>query len=259
MAVIYAIASQKGGVGKTTTTINLGAALTELGCKVLMVDLDPQGGLTLCCGYQPDSLEKTIYDALRRSASAEPYILETSFGASLLPANVDLALAEMELVGSFARERRLAISLTPIRDNFDVILIDCQPSLGLLTVNALAVADYLIIPVACEYLAQKAVQGLLKLVRKIQIHHNNQLKIAGLLPTMFDRRTNHTAQVLKELYETFEPEIRVYEYTVYRSIRFAESAAAGEPTIHYARSIPGVDAYRQLAREIFFDLSRRAS
>ncbi|NLJ68928.1 MAG: ParA family protein [Firmicutes bacterium] len=258
MAVIYAIASQKGGVGKTTTTINLGAALAEMGSRVLIVDLDPQGSLTLYCGYQPDSLERTIYDALRRSSSAEPYLLETSFGASLLPANVDLALAEMELVGSFARERRLAISLTPIRDNFDVILIDCQPSLGLLTVNALAIADYLLVPVACEYLAQKAVQGLLRLVRKVQIHHNNQLQIAGLLPTMFDRRTNHTAQVLKELHAAFEPDIRVYEYTVYRSIRFAESAAAGEPTIHYARSVPGVDAYRELAREIFLKLPAAA-
>ena len=129
--------------------------------------------------------------------------------------------------------------MTPIRNNFDVILIDCQPSLGLFTVDALAVADYLIIPVACEYLAQKGSTRTAETVRKIQIHHNNQLKIAGLLPTMFDRRTNHTAQVLKELYETFEPEIRVYEYTVYRSIRFAESAAAGEPTIHYARSYSG--------------------
>ncbi|NLJ24467.1 MAG: ParA family protein [Firmicutes bacterium] len=254
MAIIYAIASQKGGVGKTTTVLNLGAALAELGCRVLLVDLDPQGGLTLSCGQEPDSLDTTIYDALRRSTSAEPYILKTSFGAGLLPANVDLALAEMELVGSLARERRLAMVLTPVGHLYDVILIDCQPSLGLLTVNALALADYLLIPVACEYLAQKAINGLLKLVKKVQVHYNSQLSIAGLLPTMFDRRTNHTAQVLKELHETFGSQLRVYEYIVYRSIRFAESAAAGEPIIHYARNIPGADAYRELAREIFLNL-----
>ncbi len=258
MAIIYAIASQKGGVGKTTTVLNLGAALAEMGCKVLLVDLDPQGGLTLCCGHEPDSLETTIYDALRRSHSAEPYILQTAFGTDLLPANVDLALSEMELVGSLARERRLAMVLTPVRNQYDVILIDCQPSLGLLTLNALALADYLMIPVACEYLAQKAINGLLKLVKNVQIHYNRQLTVAGLLPTMFDRRTNHTAQVLKELHQTFEPEIRVYEYIVYRSIRFAESAAAGEPIIRYARNIPGADAYRDLAREIFLSLPARA-
>ena len=254
MAVIYTIANQKGGVGKTTTTLNLGAALVELGCRVLLVDLDPQGGLTLSCGQEPDALDTTIYTALRRSHSAAAYVMPTAFGAALLPANVDLALAEMELVGSVARERRLATVLTPVRDQYDIILIDSQPSLGLLTINALAISDYLLIPIACEYLAQKAVRGLLKLVKKVQLHYNNQLKIAGLLPTMFDRRTNHTAHVLRELHETFEPDIRVYEYIVYRSIRFAESAEAAEPIIHFARNIPGADAYRELAKEIFLSL-----
>lgn len=249
--MIVSVANQKGGVGKTTTTLNLGASLAEMGCRVLLVDLDPQGGLTLSCGYEPDSLDKTVYNALRRSESAESYLQKTRFSADLLPANVDLALAEMELVNAVARERRLATVIAPVRDKYDVILIDCPPSLGLLTVNALAISDQLLIPIACEYLAQKAVQGLLKLVKKVRLHHNNQLQIAGILPTMFDRRTKHTAQTLQELHKMFEPSVRVYEYIVYRSIRFAESAAAGEPIIFYARNIPGADAYRNLAREIY--------
>ncbi|NLK07832.1 MAG: ParA family protein [Firmicutes bacterium] len=256
MGVIYTIGNQKGGVGKTTTTLNLGAALVELGCRVLLVDLDPQGGLTISCGQEPDALDKTVYTALRRSVSGRPFVISTPFGADLLPANVDLALAEMELVGAMARERRLAAVLAPIRDDYDIVLIDSQPSLGLLTINALAVSDYLLVPVACEYLAHKAVRGLLRLVKKVQVNYNGQLKVAGLLPTMCDRRTLHAASVIEELHSTFEPEIRVYEYIVYRSIRFAESAEAAEPIIYFARNIPGADAYRELAKEIFWSLDQ---
>jgi len=154
-----AVASQKGGVGKTTTTVNLAASLVEMGKRVLVVDLDPQGGLTLASGHEPDALEKSVYDGLMKDEPLENLVLTTGFGADLIPSNVDLALAEIELVNAFARERRLAALLAPVRDAYDAIIIDCQPSLGLLTLNALAVADGVLIPVACEYLAMRAVKG----------------------------------------------------------------------------------------------------
>ncbi len=242
-----AISSQKGGVGKTTTTVNVAASLVEQGKKVLVVDLDPQGGLTLASGFEPDATEHTIYDGLIRDHPADGLLQKASFGADLIPANIDLSLAELELVNAFARERRLASVLAPIRDDYDTVLIDCQPSLGLLTLNAMAVADAVLIPVACEYLAMRAVKGLVKFVNKVKAQANSRLKIIGILPTMFDKRTRHAQETLDELKKTFEPKIPVLDFVVYRSIRFAESAAAGESIISYANRVPGAEAYRELA------------
>jgi len=248
VAYVIAIASHKGGVGKTTTTVNLAAALSAMGRKILAVDLDPQGGLTVCTGIHPDSLEKTIYDALKRQKGGESIMLATKFGADLLPANVDLALIEIELVNAIARERRLAAVLNPLRDNYDFILIDCSPSLGLLTLNAMTVADGVIIPVACEYLAMRAVRGFVKFVRKVQGSANSKLEVIGILPTMFDKRTRHAQETYKELMNAFHPQIPVLPYIVYRSIRFAEAAEAAESILTYAKAAPGADAYRDLAK-----------
>lgn len=245
-----AVASQKGGVGKTTTVVNLAAALAEAGRRVLVVDLDPQGGLTVASGFEPDALELSVYDGIMQRAGAETLIKRASFGADLIPANVDLALAELELVNAFARERRLAALLSPVRDEYDAVLIDCQPSLGLLTLNAMAVADGVIVPVACEYLAMRAVKGFLTFVKKVKAQVNSGLHLIGLLPTMFDKRTRHAQETLELLKRSFEPKVRVLDQVVYRSIRFAESAAHAESIITYARTLPGADAYRELAKAL---------
>lgn len=250
MGQVLVIANQKGGVGKTTTTLNLGAVLTELNKEILLVDLDPQGGLTFHCGYEPEELEFTIYDALKDEEMTDEIILETGFGPELLPANVDLAVSEMELMNAVARERRLTAILNPLRNKYDLIIIDGQPSLGLLTLNAMTAADQAIIPISCEYLALRGVDGLMKMIKKVQGQLNSNLKVNGVLPTMFDRRTNHTEWALKQIRDRFEPEIKVYNHIIYRSIRFAEAAEAQEPIIYYAKNIPGADGYRNLAREL---------
>lgn len=258
MSRIISIANHKGGVGKTTSTLNLAAALSAMGRRVLMVDLDPQAGLTIASGIEPDTLEFSIYQPLRYGEGTRDILVQSKFGVDLLPANIDLALAELELVSAMARERRLTAALAPLRDDYDDILVDCQPSLGLLTLNALASSDYVLIPVACEYLALRAVRGILLYVQKVRGQMNSRLDVLGILPTMFDRRTRHAAATLSHLKKTFEPRIKVLDHIVYRSIRFAESTEKGIPILEYAKALPGADAYRNLARDLI-ELDRRTS
>lgn len=249
MAEVYVIANQKGGVGKTTSTYNLGVALRDIEEKVLLVDLDPQAGLTFYAGLEPDDIEDTIYQCLLRNKPAHEVIITTEFGIDLLPANMDLSLAEMQLINAPARERRITKIINEVRDDYDFILIDCQPSLGLLTINALAVASQVIIPVSCEYLSIRGTVALLKMIAKIRGQLNSDLRVAGLLPTMFDTRTNHAREIIRIL-ETQFREIHLYPFQVNRSIRFAESSAQRIPIFEHDVQVPGALAYRELARDL---------
>ncbi|HHT90442.1 MAG: AAA family ATPase [Bacillota bacterium] len=249
MATVIVFANQKGGVGKTTSTYNLGVALADIGQKVLLLDLDPQGGLTYYAGFEPEDLGKTIYHCLVRNMPPREILVTNEYGVDVLPANIDLSLAEFQLVNAPARERRITRIVNEVRDQYDFVLIDSQPSLGLLTINALAAADEVIIPVSCEFLSLRGTRALLKLIAKVKGSLNSRLQIAGLLPTMFDTRTLHGREILALLHTEF-PQLSVFPHTVARSIRFAESTKARAPVFAAKIQVPGALAYRELARDL---------
>ncbi|RJK93188.1 ParA family protein [Vallicoccus soli] len=242
--------NQKGGVGKTTTTINLGAALAELGRRVLLVDFDPQGALSVGLGINPLELDLTVYNAIMQSDCAvEDVVLKTDVdGLDLVPANIDLSAAEVQLVGEVAREQVLARSLAPVTPDYDVVLIDCQPSLGLLTVNALTAAHGVIVPLECEFFALRGVALLVDTIRKVQDRLNPDLEVDGILATMYDGRTLHSREVLARVVEAFGDQ--VFHTVISRTVRFPETTVAGEPITTYASSSAGAAAYRQLALEV---------
>lgn len=249
-AVIISMTNQKGGVGKTTSTINLGAALAEVGCKVLLVDFDPQGSLSVGLGVNPHNLERSIYNLLlSREYSFDEVVLSTSANdLDLLPANIDLSAAEVQLVSEVAREQTLKRVLDKVRDRYDFILVDCAPSLGLLTVNALTASDRVIIPLECEFFALRGVALLTDTISKIIDRLNPDLKIMGILATMYDARTLHSREVLQRVVEAFGD--TVFHTVIRRAIKFPETTVAGEPIISYASSSPGAEAYRMLAKEV---------
>lgn len=249
-ATIFALCNQKGGVGKTTSTISLGAALVETGRKVLLVDSDPQGSLTVGLGFNAHDLDMSIYDALMDpSVTYEDIVQKTSIsGLDLLPANIDLSAAEMQLVSEVGREQAMARVLAPARDEYDIVLIDCQPSLGLLTVNALTAANGVIIPLECEYFALRGVALLKDTIDKVKERTNFGLQITGLLGTMYDSRTLHGREVLKTLVEGWGD--KVFHTVIRRTVKFSDSTVAGEPITVFAPGSPAADAYRQLAREV---------
>ncbi len=254
MSRVIAVANQKGGVAKTTTVANLGAALHDAGCRVLLVDMDPQASLTVWSGRNPDDLDKTTYDCLIKDVDSREILLPTPMGPDLLPANIDLSLAEMELIHTVNRERRLAGMLAPLRDDYDFVLMDCQPSLGLLTVNAFAAADEVLVPLVCEFLSTRAVDVLMRVLRKVQVQVNSKLKVAGILPTMFDPRLRHVRAELERLEERFEGKAPVLsDCAVPRSVRFAEAAALGQSILSYMPTHAGSEAYRRLARHVLGD------
>ena len=247
---IIAMCNQKGGVGKTTTTISLGAALVELGRRVLLVDFDPQGSLTVGLGVNAHDLDQSIYHALMdRKVGIKDLIMTTSVpGLDLVPANIDLSAAEMRLVTEVGREQTLARILKPVAADYDIILIDCQPSLGLLTVNALTAANGVIIPLECEYFALRGVALLKETIERVRERTNEDLRIIGLLGTMYDSRTLHDKEVLNTLVQGWGD--LVFHTVIRRTVKFSDSTVAGEPITEYAPNSPGAVAYRQLAREV---------
>src|SRR6476660_25865 len=249
-ARIIAMCNQKGGVGKTTTTINLGAALAEVGRKVLLVDFDPQGALSVGLGIRTNELDVTIYNLLvERGHDIRDIIQPTrTENLDLVPANIDLSAAEVQLVGEVAREQILGRALRPIIDDYDVILIDCQPSLGLLTVNALTAADGVIVPLECEFFALRGVALLKTTIDKVRERLNPKLQIDGVLGTMYDGRTLHGREVMQRLVEAWGDD--VFHTVIRRTVKSSDSTVAGVPITSYAGDSAGAEAYRTLAKEV---------
>jgi chromosome partitioning protein len=248
-AALVAVANQKGGVGKTTTAVNLGAALAEMGERVLVVDLDPQANATTGVGIDPSHVEHSIYDVLISEFPIEDATEPTSLrNLFVVPGHSDLAGAEVELVPAFSRELKLRRALQPIAEDYSYVLIDCPPSLGLLTVNALAAARELLLPIQCEYYALEGVQALVQNVHLIQRHLNPELVLSGVLLTMHDARTKLADQVVKEVRAHFGD--AVFRQIVPRNIRLSEAPSYGQPIVVFDPASRGAIAYRELAKEV---------
>ena len=249
-ATIISMCNQKGGVGKTTSTINLGASLAAFGRKVLLVDLDPQGALSAGLGISHEELDVTVYNLLVDNSYSILDALHSSPVENLdvVPANIDLSAAEIQLVNEVGREQALARALRPVMRDYDVIIIDCQPSLGLLTVNALSCSDSVIIPVESEYFSLRGLALLMDTVDKVRDRLNFKLEVLGILVTMFDRRTLHAREVMERLVEAFGD--KVFDSVITRTVRFPETSVAGEPINTWAPSSSGAVQYENLAKEV---------
>jgi chromosome partitioning protein len=253
---VIAVANQKGGVGKTTTAVNLGAALAEQGFRVLVVDLDPQGNATTGLGVSPRDVEASIYDVIMNDMPAVDVVEPTSLkNLFVIPATLDLAGAEIELVPAFSREQKLRRALDSVRTEYDIVLIDCPPSLGLLTVNGLAAADDVIVPIQCEYYALEGLGQLLRNVALVRTNLNPTLDVRGIVLTMHDTRTRLADQVETEVREHFGA--KVYETVVPRTVRLAEAPSFGQPIIVFDPTSRGAKAYRKLAKEVSRGATRR--
>lgn len=256
MSRIIAIANQKGGVGKTTSTLNLGAALTELGQRVLLVDLDPQASLTMSLGVDPESLHQTIYSVISAaiddisSPSIIDVVIPTTADVELAPANIELSGAELDLNKATMGEMILREILGPLQNRYDFILIDCPPSLGLLTINALAAAGEVMIPLQADYLALKGVNLLMKTIATVQRKINRDLKIAGVFATMADTRTLHAREVLASVDKVLANRVHIFNPVIKMNVRLKEAPVAGESILTYADSSNVAKAYRALAKEV---------
>lgn len=249
MGRIISIANQKGGVGKTTTSVNLSACLAHIGKKVLLIDTDPQGNATSGVGINKGDVHNCIYDVLIDDVEMKNVILQTSMeGLDVIPATISLAGAEIELVSTISREVRLKHAIQEAKEQYDYVVIDCPPSLGLLTLNALTASDSIIIPVQCEYYALEGLSQLLSTIRLVQKHLNEDLMIDGVLLTMFDARTNLGIQVIEEVKKYFQE--KVYTTIIPRNVRLSEAPSHGEPIITYDPRSRGAEVYLELAKEV---------
>jgi chromosome partitioning protein len=246
LAKVVAFANQKGGVAKTTTTLNLGVALQELGYRVLAVDMDPQGNLTMSLGLNPNDVRPSMFDVLVNGVNIEDALVQREL--DVVVSSIDLAAAEISLSSLIGRERMLSKALLQVDDRYDYILIDTPPSLGLLTVNALTAADAVIVPVQCEYLSLRGLAQLERTLELVRDNLNPEVHIAGIVATMYDSRTVHGREAVEVLRSSFGD--LVFETTIAKTIRFAEAPVKGESVLKYAPDSKAAQAYRQLAREV---------
>lgn len=248
MGKVISVVNQKGGVGKTTTTVNLAACVGAMGYKVLLVDIDPQGNATSGLGVNKRALKKSTYDLLVNNTNASEALIHTEFsGVDLLPANINLAGAEIEIVMMDKRESRLRMALSGIVSDYDFIFLDCPPSLGIITLNALNASDTVLVPIQCEYYALEGLAQLMNTVRQVKRLYNPQLEFEGVLVTMFDGRLNLTNQVVREIKKVFPK--KLYFTTIPRNVRLSEAPSHGMPVIYYDKASKGADAYNDFAIE----------
>jgi len=249
LARIMAIANQKGGVGKTTTAVNLSACLADQGQKVLLIDIDPQGNSTSGLGIDKKKVKNSIYDVLINDEPMEETIVKTKYERLyIVPSNIQLAGAEIELVATISREQKLKHALKEVKQNYDFIIIDCPPSLGLLTINALTAADTVLVPIQCEYYALEGLGQLMNTIKLVTKHLNPDLKVEGVVLTMFDARTNLSIQVVEEVKKYFRN--KVYRTIIPRNVRLSEAPSYGQPIIVYDPKSRGAEVYTELAKEV---------
>ncbi len=258
MAYTIAFANQKGGTAKTTTVANLAGVLNELGTRVLLVDIDPQASLTIGFGVNVPELGQTMYDVIAGDAALADVLRQVRENVDLAPTNINLSVAELQLVGEMRREDRLKQALAPLQGRYDFILIDCPPSLGLLTLNALSAADHVLIPMSCDYYALVGVRLLLDTLRRVQERLNPHLRILGVLPTRYDARTLHSKEVLEEVRGRLDGQVNVFDTVIRETVRFKEAPIQGQTITEYMSGHPAAQDFREFTEEFLHEFEQKS-